>query len=337
MRIILKKEKFLIIIAISLFLLVAAFLVMYFFKDKISLNLTSESFDRHGEYLSDCDALVKGGEFIYKCTAFINSYDRKDDGSECFDLSLVTKGHRLKKIILCEESSFIKWNPETMLTTLRVPVDILFSYSKASLGKYSLDKLSFELIKDDEILKLLNTLYEQGNIITNVRIQSNLDIIERGYYSQEINGINSVSFIDIDIERIYPENSNLFLEFRAKIHGQNIPFKVYSKELFFLRETEEDSFVSILNPENFVDIDLSKKYELTAYFIPKNAKIPLVEFLKNCSAGNYKGEVQVICNNIQSRNISELEVDIDDFIKTLPKSQENNPEELTFFFIVTND
>lgn len=333
MRIAVGKKKLITLIVIVITLVIALSLLLYFFRDRINFNLSSEN-KVSGDYnnvIAECSSASEDSGTNYTCYAFIESVT--DEGSrKCFNFSLITKDYRIKPLVYCYEKDEIEWNPEIMISWRAVPVSINFLYSKSIFGVDSLQKITLEILEDNLILDLVGKLYDNGYIVSNLWTKNVWESEQKGYYTQMLSGeffdgkVEGITFLSSKVKGIEILDTLYKLEIETRINKERVLMSMTTKNLYLL-----DSHSSELIPKKVAEgLDLSGTYDISAFYIPSGNDI------NNLCTGLTEENFSRIafCENLMDRNLAEIEISIDTYLSELSKNNLNNVDKFIPYLLI---
>lgn len=336
----LKKNKLLLFIIITLLLVLISFVFIYLFQDKLGLNIQISSPAKYEELDEYCRVKVVGGYRNIECEAIVESYSTTDDNIECFRLSIINEKFEIKKYEVCESIENFILDGRILSSDLRVPVNIRFAYSGNQITGLTLEKISFEIMDDTRISQLTKGLYDNGESINKIRIQSNIDIVGKGYYTQNpqtlipSKDILLLTFITVQLKELKVEGGDLFMSFSTRIYDKEISFTLSGREIMYIKNSDEIDNPVRVDISNLSEIDLQKEYFLMMYYINEPESESIKEYCVNNTLEEFTSS---FCKNIEGRDISVMEVGIEEYLSSLTSDVEVINNKLIFNTLIANE
>jgi len=343
MKIAFTKKKILFSVLLIASVLLFTLLTLLFLHNKGVINIIPISLDKYESIAKYCDIKSNMGIQTVKCNALLNYFEPKEDGTECFNISIITDKNTLEDLTICEEKDYVKWDSKIMLTTQIVPLIISLNYQTEYFKEGKLVGIEFSLMDDETTFEKVQLLNRNGLQVHNIRYQSNIETENKGYYeghSEEIipnSGIKTITFSSVNIKEFRLEGEDIIIVSDITINGEIIPVRTKTKHLYTLnlqKEFEEE--FTLLDSSSFVNIDLDSSYQLGAFYISNENSDYSKVIADYCNADNKEVLAETYCINSQGRELKNISTSIDKYLGLLSQESENDPEELIFFILTKN-
>jgi hypothetical protein len=189
----------------------------------------------------------------------------EDNEYTCLTILFLDSDVESNIIEICEKKNSINWDNPYGDYKKYVPVDINISMEGAVLEKCSLLSMDLNLMKDEDLFKILREIphqvNEEENLRNNVYIQENQQIFEKGYYLTGKEGSsleNALSFYIVNLDDISVIGEEIFVRMSTRLANKDKVFRVTTKEFLYLNQVQEENIrhdnIDLINTEDLYGV-----------------------------------------------------------------------------------
>jgi hypothetical protein len=260
------KKQTLVIFFIILFIIVITVFYFLFSGHQIvpwRIGSTNKSYD----YLEDyCEVEKLDNQLQILCNGFVMEETSSEDNEyTCLTILFLDSDVESNIIEICEKKNSINWDNPYGDYKKYVPVDINISMEGAVLEKCSLLSMDLNLMKDEDLFKILREIphqvNEEENLRNNVYIQENQQIFEKGYYLTGKEGSsleNALSFYIVNLDDISVIGEEIFVRMSTRLANKDKVFRVTTKEFLYLNQVQEENIrhdnIDLINTEDLYGV-----------------------------------------------------------------------------------
>ena len=125
---------------------------------------------KYGEYIEYCNIQRDGFELYMKCEGFLTGMVQTQEPYSCYNFILVKDKTSIKETKICELDIVINDDDPNLYTELKVPIYLIFKYTRDSLLSYKFESMEIKHIDREDAIKMVEELKENGIEITGVKI-----------------------------------------------------------------------------------------------------------------------------------------------------------------------
>jgi len=126
--------------------------------------------DKYEEFKKECVLEKEGFDMYMKCNAFLTRMVQTPEPYSCYDFIIVKDNSSIRETKICEMDNQVNDKDEYLYTELKVPVDLIFKYTRDSLLSYEFKSIEIVHMKKERSIDMLRELKENGIEITSVKI-----------------------------------------------------------------------------------------------------------------------------------------------------------------------
>lgn len=332
MEIVINKKKYTVgILLILVVVLLSTFYILnsYILKERWTSNLFQK-------YSSLNEVCIVDNQLLnakVSCNMFINSIEQ-ENGTVCFEVSLITSDGKLVDGKICEEENNVDWNPQVMISTKKVPVTIEFDYLGSLFPSRYLKHIKMVVISDDKLQTIMDIVKKWDVNIGEIRTEENYKLEQKGYYLSndlEISDkskLGRVILFDGKITNVSTQDSKVELDILFNIGNRQISSTIRSKYVPYIGKFSPEGIESY-SSSNISNIDTDTSYQTIFYYIPSGSNISSEEITKFCSMPTLLKEYDALCNVLPITNLKDLEIqDIEEYINSI--LEDSNGSQVSF-------
>ncbi len=273
MKITLTKNKAFLWLFLILIVLVST-LVVYSKTD-----LFKNSY-KYSNLLEICDLEEGLTKSHLVCKGFLEDENLGDDGLKCLSVLIPYESNETETVEICENKETINWeNPYTDYS-LSIPVILEFDYNRLLFWKSGLQRITVNLMEDEEALELLGLVNIPGSgehigVIT----QQQAKIEERGWYvtnkfeSESSDKVVENLFVveSAEIDDYSVGGDDIVFNMTSNLNGKDITFDVRTEEFVYaeVASSGEEEFL-IVNKNDISLINLDSSYYIQILLLEKD-------------------------------------------------------------------
>lgn len=265
---------------------------------------------------------------------FAKLIEENDTGDECFSLKVFDRVASVKDIVVCEEKKNIEFEGALFDGAKQVPMYMDIKYGLSLSKGWVVKKIALSLMEDEKAFKTYSLLSQQGVDLGGVRLQSEEEILSKGYYTStfldmgEGKYIGSVMFLDGVLKKIQREEGGVLLTFLVRIEDRILKISQRLDNVGFLDGDE----IRTVNKSTINLLKEDSPYSVGYLYFPKDSQVEDIDLNSYCD--NRPRELDLFCSEKKREDIDRYKIDIEEYLSD--SIEELFVDDLMFYVLIPN-
>lgn len=296
------------------------------------------SFDKYGDFYSDCKIESKLSSINMVCNSLLEGIEKRENGAICLRLLILPGNNNQNYIMVCEEAQKILGvTIEDITVEGRLPVELSFVYNRSLFKEARFKSLHIKVLSDSESTPLIRDLLNRGWQTNNIVTRADLEIKRKGYYTQpfDLPGLENLSlllFTDVNVlDKSFKDGKMLF-DLKISALGSNFTLTTDAKTLAFY--SLGGDIDKLLEAKDIDLISLDKEYSAGFLYIQKDSSVNVKKLMEVCK--KYDERILLLhqfCISDFDLESLFLEEDIDEYLAKLVEKRSSAAEKLMFVIL----
>jgi hypothetical protein len=316
----LKKNKKVIVIISLLILLIIPLSIYLFSSYGSAINL-----GQYQDLLDSCE-VERGKELKITCTSILTYFEEGEEGSADFYLTIITPEYDYRNIEFTLSENIYSDEGVDIVEhdyTSALPVYVNFVFEKKVFADYSLKKVIYSRIPDENLNTITNNLFDNNKQIPYIQSTEDSAIDLKGYYISnpiEIEGeevFGRAYLFNTTVNQVRIENDQIIFDIDLEIGREVFNVVVPTKSVVISR--------TIYTPENIDEYEFNGEFQAGFSYLLREDNVFEGNLIEYCKQEELLEEIIALCYNLENINFNGIKVsDFDIYLKERMENAENS-------------